>query len=74
MDPNMGFHKKVPYYFCMMIEGSGSGFRRPKNMWVRWIQIRIRIRNTAFQSLIRDVKKIENPFTVKINAFEDELT
>ncbi len=46
------------YYFCMMIEGSrsgsgegsipltnGSGSRRPKNMWIRWI--RIRIRNTA---------------------------
>jgi hypothetical protein len=27
----------------MMIEGSG----RPKNMWIRWIRIRIRIRNTA---------------------------
>ncbi len=43
------------YYFCMMIEGSGSGSRagsgsgswRPKNTWVRWIRIRIRIRNTA---------------------------
>ncbi len=38
------------YYFCMMIEGSGSGSipltdrsgsRRPKKMWIRWI------RNTA---------------------------
>jgi hypothetical protein len=28
-----------------MIEGSGS--RRPKNTWIRWIRIRIRIRNTA---------------------------
>ncbi len=44
---NQGFS----YYFCMMIEGSGSipltsrsGSRRPKNMWIRWI----RIRNTAF--------------------------
>jgi hypothetical protein len=37
---NQGFS----YYFCMMIEGSGSG--RPKNMWIRWIRIRIRIRNT----------------------------
>jgi hypothetical protein len=47
---NQGFY----YYFCMMIEGSGSesipltngsgsGFRRPKIMWIRWI----RIRNTA---------------------------
>ncbi len=33
------------YYFCLMIEGSGS--RRPKNTWIRWI--RIRIRNTGFQ-------------------------
>ncbi len=42
----------------MMIEGSGSGAGsiprtsgsgsgRPKNMWIRWIRIRIRIRNTA---------------------------
>ncbi len=39
---NQGFS----YYFCMMIEGSGSG--RPKNMWIRWNRIRIRIRNTAW--------------------------
>ncbi len=47
------------YYFCMMIEGSGSragsgsipltsgfgsGSGRPKNVWIRWIRIRIRIR------------------------------
>jgi len=31
---NQGFS----YYFCMMIEGSGSA--RPKNMWIRWIRIR----------------------------------
>jgi hypothetical protein len=50
---NQGFS----YYFCMMIEGSGSesgsipltngsesGSRKPKNIWIRWI----RIRNTAF--------------------------
>ncbi len=37
------------YYFCMMIEGSGSG--RPWNMWIR----RIRIRNTGrnFWSVFR---------------------
>jgi hypothetical protein len=28
-----------------LTNGSGSGSRRPKNMWIRWIQIRIR--NTA---------------------------
>jgi hypothetical protein len=31
---NQGFS----YYFCMMIEGSGS--KRPKNMWIWWIRIR----------------------------------
>jgi hypothetical protein len=36
---NQGF----TYYFCLVIEGSGS--RRPKNMWIRLI--RIRIRNTG---------------------------
>jgi hypothetical protein len=51
-------NQSFSYYFCMMIEGSGSraGYesgsipltdgsrsRRPKNMWIRWI----RIRNTA---------------------------
>jgi hypothetical protein len=48
---NQGFS----YYFCMMIEGSGSGYipltsgsgsGRPKNMWIRWIR---RIRNTDVQ-------------------------
>ncbi len=54
---NQGFS----YYFCMMIEGSGSGSipltsrsgfgsRRPKNMWIRWIRIRIRIHNTELQT------------------------
>jgi hypothetical protein len=46
---NQGFS----YYFCMIIEGSGSGAGsipmtsgsgsrswRPKNMWIRWIRIR----------------------------------
>ncbi len=28
-----------------LTSGSGSGSRRPKNMWIRWI--RIRIRNAA---------------------------
>ena len=47
------------YYFCLMIEGSeagsgsipltsvsGSGSRRPKNIWIR-IRIQIRIHNTV---------------------------
>ncbi len=49
---NQGFS----YYFCLMIEGSGSesgsvpltnGSRRPKITWIRWIRIRIRIHNTG---------------------------
>ncbi len=52
---NQGFS----YCFCMMIEGSGSipltsgsgsGSWRPKNMWIRWIRIRIRIRNTVLKT------------------------
>jgi hypothetical protein len=52
--------KVFSYLFGLMIEESGSGSRsgsipltsksgseRPKNMWVRWFRIRIRIRNTA---------------------------
>jgi hypothetical protein len=44
----------------MMIEGSGSGSipltsgsgsGRPKNMWIRWIRILIRIRNTAYNDI-----------------------
>ncbi len=43
------------YCFCLVIEGSrsgstpltnGSGFREAQKMWIRWIRIRIRIRNT----------------------------
>ncbi len=41
-------NQSFSYYFCLMIEGSGSipltngsGSRRPKNMWIR-------IRNTGF--------------------------
>ncbi len=46
------------YYFCMMIEGSRSGFidltsgsgsGRAKNMWIRWI----RIRNTGLKQITR---------------------
>jgi hypothetical protein len=48
--------KKKSHFFCLVIEGSrsgsgsipltdGSGSRRPKNMWIQWI--RIRVRNTA---------------------------
>ncbi len=30
-----------------LTDESGSGSRRPKNMWIRWIRIRIRFRNTG---------------------------
>jgi hypothetical protein len=64
---NQGFS----YYFCMMIEGSGSragsgsgsisltsgsGSGRPKNMWIRWI----RIRNTAQYKGYKYVNKKPN--------------
>jgi hypothetical protein len=51
---NQGFS----YYFCMMIEGSGSipltsgsGSGRPENMWIQ-----IRIRNTNFCQYLTIVK------------------
>ena len=76
---NQGFS----YYFCMMIEGSGSragsgsipltswsgsGSRRPKNMWIRWIRIRIRIRNTAaftqnFEGSEKSFPSLKSPHT-----------
>jgi hypothetical protein len=48
------------YYFCLMIEGSGSGSiplnngsgsRRLKNMWIRWIRIRNTVRNIAVNTI-----------------------
>ncbi len=64
---NQGFS----YYFWMMREGSGFGSipltsgsgseaGRPKNMWIRWIRIRIRIRNTGQNTRIR-FRKDPNP-------------
>jgi hypothetical protein len=53
-------NKGFSYYFCMMTEGSGSGSipltsgsgsGRPKNMWIRWIRIRIRLSNTAWRCI-----------------------
>ncbi len=61
---NQGFS----YYFCMMIEGfgsgsipltNGSGSGKPKNKWIRWIRIRIRIRNTG-----RKVRTITHFFKI----------
>ncbi len=61
-EPQNSRNQGFSYYFCMMIEGSGSGSRAgsgsipltsgsgsswPKNMWIRWIRIRNRIRNTG---------------------------
>jgi hypothetical protein len=56
------------YYFCMMIEGSGSesipltsgsGSGRPKNMWIR-------IRNTDFKKACRETQDI--PYFTSVNA------
>ncbi len=79
---NQGFS----YYFCTMIEGSGSGYRagsgsgfmpltsgsgsgswRPKNTWIRWIRIRIRIRNTASFYTDWDIGEHFLYWTLKIN-------
>jgi hypothetical protein len=57
-----GWNQGFSYYFCMMIEGSGSGSipltngsksgsRRPKNIWIR-IRIRIRNRDTDFSPIL----------------------
>ncbi len=64
---NQGFS----YYFCLMIEGSGSGSipltngsgsgsRRPKNTWIQWTRIRIRIRNTATKRLSRNTLHLKD--------------
>jgi hypothetical protein len=69
---NQGFS----YYFCMMIEGSGSipltsgaGSWRPKNMWIRWI----RIRNTPFP-LQRLARLFQGMFSPCIFGKEMEVT
>jgi hypothetical protein len=33
---------------------SESGSGRPKNKWIRWILIRIRIRNNAYRRILRN--------------------
>ncbi len=63
------------YYFCLMIEGSGSGSihltngswsMRPKNMWIRWIRIRIRYTETDTnrysQNMDQDLVQIQFKF------------
>ncbi len=39
-----------------LTSGSGSGSWRPQNTWIRWIRIRIRIRNTAANLIIFALK------------------
>jgi hypothetical protein len=41
---NQGF----AYYFCLMIEGSGSGSRRPKSIRIRWLGIRNTVANHPY--------------------------
>jgi hypothetical protein len=40
-----------------LTNGSGSGSMRPKNLWIRWIRIRIRIRNTEPAGVARDQRQ-----------------
>ncbi len=40
-----------------LTSGSGFGSGRPKNMWIRWIRIRIRIRNTGIMYHKKDTFK-----------------
>ncbi len=68
---NQGFS----YYFCKMIEGSGSipltngsGSGKPKNMWIRWI----RIRNTALYGLKHEILVAE--FFYTLQAFNGKMT
>jgi hypothetical protein len=66
-----------------MIEGSGSGSKpltngsgsgKPKNMWIRWIRIRIRTRNTGtynadryqILSLTVDLEATNNDFCFRM--------
>jgi hypothetical protein len=60
------------YYFCLMIDGSGSvsltngsGSGRPKYMWI----LRIRIRNTVYNGEIRPRKRPEMEFLNGIFSF-----
>ncbi len=62
------------YYFCLVIEGSGSipltngsGSRRPKNMWIRWI----RIRNTGKNIVYFREKDCFQKMGGKLWAFDD---
>jgi hypothetical protein len=65
---NQGFS----YYFCMIIEGSGSGSipltsgsgsGRPKNMWSRWIRIRntgsLKSKRAWIQVLLRNKQDLD---------------
>ncbi len=50
-----------------MIEGSGSGSRRSKNTWIRWIQIRIR--NTGVLKKKRLCPKINSALLASHSPF-----
>ncbi len=51
----------------LLTNGSGSGSRRPKNMLIRWIRIRIWIRNTAWRSAMSSTD-VTRPDTVCFSA------
>jgi hypothetical protein len=50
-----------------MVEGSGSGSRRPKNMWIRWIQIQIQNRNPALRKSRIHIRLTVKRIHVKVN-------
>jgi hypothetical protein len=65
---NQGFS----YNFCLMIEGSGDGFipltrgtgsgsRRPRNIWILWIRIRIQEAQKHMDPLDPEAQKHMDP-------------
>jgi hypothetical protein len=60
--------QEFSYYFCMMIEESGSipltcgsGSGRPKNTWLRWIRIRNTVYNNGNKHHSSAQKKMASP-------------
>ena len=49
---------------------SGSGSGRPKNMWIRWIRIRIRIHNTGWKE-DRKANRTLNIVEIKVDRWID---
>jgi hypothetical protein len=54
-----------------MIEGSGSGSGRPKNMWVRWIRIRNTAKNKTCPHLNNDRILLSQPGQVSRDPMDE---